>query len=122
MGPMLAYNQSTEEANMTEIPTGCSEGAKFRKKSVEVEVITFEYSEDGIRRLKEFCGDHVVQVWKEDAFGSVGVAHIVTVFDGGGVLPIKHTAVEGDKILKSADGEFSPMKPSIFNKTYEPAL
>lgn len=93
---------------------------KYRKRPVVIEAIEFEYSEQGINRLKEFCGDALGNVSKERHPTAKGEAEIVTLEDGIH-LKAKHIATEGDFIIKGVQGEFYPCKPDIFWATYERA-
>ena len=85
---------------------------KYRKKPVTVEAIVFEYSKEGIDRLKEFAGDAVVFTNKERHPTAIGIAHI-------GTLEGTIVASEGDYIIRGVKGEFYPCKPDIFEMTYE---
>lgn len=93
---------------------------KFRKKPVVIEAIKFEYSTDGIAKLKEFCGDAVGDISKQRHPSAKGEAEICTLEDGE-YLFVKHIATEGDWIIKGVQGEFYPCKPDIFEQTYEAA-
>ena len=94
---------------------------KFRKKPIVIEAIKFEYSEDGIKRLKEFCGSALGNTHKERHLTAIGEAEIGTLEDGIN-LTVKHIATEGDYIIKGVQGEFYACKPDIFHATYEPVL
>jgi hypothetical protein len=91
---------------------------KYRKKPVIVEAILFEYSIDGINRIKEFCGDALGDVTKSRHASAKGEAVIHTLEDGSSGQ-VKHIATEGDYIIKGIKGEFYPCKPDIFVQTYE---
>lgn len=91
---------------------------KYRKKPVVVEAVQFEYSSDGIQRLKEFCGSALGKTYKDRHPSAKGEAEIVTLEDGIH-LTVKHIATEGDFIIKGVQGEFYPCKPDIFWSTYE---
>lgn len=91
---------------------------KFRKKPVTIEAIKFEYSADGIERLKQFCGPALGKTHKERHITAVGEAEIGTLEDGVN-LTVQHIATEGDYIIKGVQGEFYPCKPDIFHATYE---
>lgn len=93
--------------------------AKYRKKPVVIEAVKFEYTISGIDKLKEFCGEALVQYGKQRHFDAKGWAWIKTLEDGEGNL-VKHVATEGDFIIKGVQGEFYPCKPDIFDLTYEP--
>ena len=85
---------------------------KYRKKPVGIEAVRFEYSVEGINKLKDFCGESFKTWWKAREMGAVGYATILT-------LEGEHTATEGDYIIKGVKGEFYPCKPDIFELTYE---
>ncbi len=90
---------------------------KFRKKPVVIDAIKFEYTEEGIAKLKEFCGTALKKYSKERRIDAKAEAEICTLEDGDGKA--KHIATEGDWIIKGVNGEFYPCKPDIFKKTYE---
>lgn len=90
---------------------------KYRKRPIEIEAIQFEYTPEGIERMKAFLGDKLGGYSK---LGSInkGEAEILTLEDGK-YLKVTHIATEGDYIIKGIEGEFYPCKPDIFLKTYE---
>jgi len=94
--------------------------SKYRKKPVTVEAIKFEYTEEGIKHLREFAGENVGQITKARHPSAMAEAHIITLEDGNNKT-VKHVATEGDWIIKGVKGEFYPCKPDIFDLTYEPA-
>jgi hypothetical protein len=91
---------------------------KFRKKPVVIEAFQFEYSVEGLNRLKEFAGNAIGSMGKHRHPGAVGEVQILTLEDGIN-LKVKHIAQEGDWIIKGVAGEFYPCKPDIFEQTYE---
>ncbi len=91
---------------------------KFRKKPVEIEAIRFEYTTEGLRKLKSFCGDYLGKVKKDRHPEAKAEAEIITLEDGVG-LKVTHIATEGDYIIKGVKGEFYAIKPDIFKETYE---
>jgi hypothetical protein len=93
---------------------------KYRKKPVIIEALEFEYSKEGIERLREFCGTALGNTHKERHPSALGEAEIGTLEDGVH-LTVKHIATEGDYIIKGVQGEFYPCKPDIFWQTYEKA-
>jgi len=93
---------------------------KYRKKPVIIEALEFEYSKEGIERLREFCGPALGSTHKERHPSALGEAEIGTLEDGVH-LTVKHIATEGDYIIKGVQGEFYPCKPDIFWQTYEKA-
>lgn len=94
---------------------------KFRKKPVVVDAIKFEYSREGIEKLREFCGDALGNTNKNRHIEAKGEAEIKTLEDGN-TLKVTHIATEGDWIIKGVAGEFYAVKPDIFEKTYEPFI
>lgn len=92
---------------------------KFRKKPVVIEAIRFEYTKNGIEKLKQFCGDALGNVNKNRHPDAKAEAQICTLEDGVH-LTVKHIATEGDWIIKGVQGEFYPCRPDIFEATYEP--
>lgn len=91
---------------------------QYRKKPVLIEAVEFEYSQEGIKRLREFCGLALGQVHKELHLDAKGEAEIGTLEDGVH-LTVKHIATEGDFIIRGIQGEFYACKPDIFWQTYE---
>lgn len=90
----------------------------FRKKPVIIEAVRFEYSVDGIEKLKTFIGNSLGRTNKDRHPLAKGEAEILTLEDGK-ILKVKHIATEGDWIIKGIAGEFYPCKPDIFEATYE---
>jgi hypothetical protein len=66
-------------------------------------------------------GDSFGTFRKERHLGAVGELEVKTLEDGV-MLKVKHIATEGDFIVQGVDGEFYPVKPHIFWKTYEEIL
>jgi hypothetical protein len=93
---------------------------KFRKKPVVIDAVQFIYSDEGIAKVKEFCGSALGKVSKARHIAAKGEAEIGTLEDGVH-LTVKHIATEGDWIIKGVQGEFYACKPDIFEATYEPA-
>jgi hypothetical protein len=91
---------------------------KFRKKPVVIDAIQFIYTEEGIAKIKEFCGSALGNVRKERHMSALGEAEICTLEDGA-YLKVIHIATEGDWIIKGVQGEFYACKPDIFESTYE---
>ena len=95
---------------------------RYRKKPVVIEAIRFEYSDEGYKRLMEFCGSAVGSWGKERHPSAKGWVQICTLEDGDiTTAQVKHIATEGDWIIKGVQGEFYPCKPDIFEATYEVA-
>jgi len=92
----------------------------YRKIPVTIEAIRFQYSQEGMKELKEFCGPALLNYGKDRHIKAVGWAHIGTLEDGGNGSPqVAHVANEGDYIIKGVAGEFYPCKADIFLQTYE---
>jgi hypothetical protein len=95
----------------------------YAKKPVQVKALKFEYSTEGIDALKDFCGDHLMEVGKARSPNALGWAEIGTLEDGQGLgAQVKHIATEGDYIIQGVKGEFYACKPDIFEMTYEVVL
>lgn len=95
---------------------------KYKKKPVVIEAIRFEYSSTGIAAVAAFCGNAVGDFGKGRHLTAVGWVQIRTLEDGvDGSPQVNHIAQEGDYIIKGVQGEFYPVKPDIFEATYEPA-
>lgn len=93
---------------------------KFRKKPVVIEAVQFQYSTEGIEKLKQFCGSALGNISKQRHMDALGEAEIGTLEDGVH-LKVQHIATEGDWIIKGVQGEFYACKPDIFEATYEKA-
>lgn len=91
---------------------------KFRKKPVVIEAVQFDYTDEGIAKLKEFCGNTIGNISKARHPTAKAEAEIGTLEDGVH-LTVKHIATEGDWIIKGVQGEFYACKPDIFKQTYE---
>lgn len=91
---------------------------KYRKKPVVVEAVKFEYTDEGIAKLKEFCGDKLGSIVKARHPNAKAEAKIQTLEDGTN-LRVVHIATEGDYIIKGIQGEYYAVKPDIFEATYE---
>ena len=93
---------------------------KYRKKPAVIEAVKFEYSKNGIEKVRDFCGSAARSFGKSRHMGAIGWAEIVTLEDSvEGSPKAKHIAQEGDYIIKGISGEFYPCKPDIFHATYE---
>ena len=89
--------------------------SKYRKIPVEIEAMQFFYPPSA--ELKAWCNS-LGSCNKMRHPGAVGEVEIGTLEDGT-IFNVKHIASEGDWIVKGIDGEFYPVKPGIFKKTYE---
>lgn len=94
---------------------------KYRKIPVEIEAVQFKYTSKCIDFLKVWMSDSFGTVYKNRHSDAVGELEIRTLEDGV-TLKAKHIATEGDFIVKGVEGEFYPVKPNIFWKTYEEVL
>lgn len=92
---------------------------RFRKKPVEIEAVQFEYTDEGIERLKQFCGTSLGIIRKARHPDAKAEAEIGTLEDGS-YLKVEHFATEGDWVIRGIQGEYYPCKPDIFEATYEP--
>ena len=77
---------------------------KFKKKPVVIDAV--QYTGDNYAEIKDFA--------MNDVFVGRGEELYVNTLEGD-----LH-ASKGDWIIKGVDNEFSPCKPDIFEKTYEP--
>lgn len=91
---------------------------KYRKKPVTIEAVRFDYTDECLQELKEWMGDSMGTYMKHRHINALAELEIVTLEDGTH-LKTKHIATEGDYIVKGIAGEFYPVKPGIFNGTYE---
>jgi hypothetical protein len=80
--------------------------AKFRKKPVVVEAI--QWTGDNAEEILAFCDDGQCAQWKS------GEMAILT-------LEGEMHATVGDWIVRGVSNEYYPVKPDIFEATYEPA-
>lgn len=78
----------------------------------------FVYTNEGIERLREFCGSALGNIIKHRHPGSLAEAEIGTLEDGVH-LTVRHIATEGDWIIRGVQGEFYACKSDIFAETYE---
>lgn len=85
---------------------------KARKKSVVVEVMLLDNTEESAISLAEWCGGHYSPDSNPD--GS-DVMHFVVIKTLEGSM----LATPGDWIIKGVAGEFYPCKPEIFTQTYD---
>lgn len=91
---------------------------QYRKKPVVIEAIKFDYTEECIEAIKEFCGESFGGSQKARCINAKAELLIKTLEDGSNGQ-VKHIATEGDYIIKGVQGEFYPCKPDIFALTYE---
>jgi len=81
---------------------------KFRKKPVEIEAILWDGSEPSQREIINWS-DGIVSGWIDNTY----YLRVKT-------LEGNMRASPGDWIVKGVQGEFYPVKPDIFDETYEP--
>lgn len=93
---------------------------KFRKKPTIVEAIKFEYTKDGITRLRNFAGKNSGLVSKAKHAGAIAEAIIIVSYYPSDDIVKHNVAFEGDWIIKNENGEFYPCKPDVFHKEFEP--
>lgn len=80
---------------------------KVRKKPVEVEAM--RWTGDNLEEIKEFAGAFEWNIEKKGSTNSL----LIHTLEGS------MSAEKGDYIIKGVEGETYPVKPEIFNKTYE---
>lgn len=85
---------------------------KFRKKPVEVEVIQY-LREVNIMAVQDFFGIDNGIILK---YEPVSNEYFIKTLEGNMQLN------SGDWIIRGVEGEYYPVKPSIFEKTYEPVI
>ena len=93
---------------------------KFRKKPTIVEAIKFEYTKDGVTRLRNFAGKNSGLVSKAKHAGAIAEAIIIISYHPTDDIVKHNVAFEGDWIIKNENGEFYPCKPDVFHKEFEP--
>jgi hypothetical protein len=89
---------------------------KLRPKTLLVEAIQFEYSTDGIIKLREFCGDRLLCYRKNRNPGAIGVAEINPSPD----YPLILDVPDGSFIIRKPYGWFEVMDEVEFVDMYEP--
>lgn len=98
----------------------------FRKKPVVIEAV--RWTGENLRAVISFTDGppdtrsmHAGMKWDEytDLVAREGLM-IYTLEDGPG-RKAKHFASVGDWIVRGIQGEFYPVKPDIFDATYDPA-
>lgn len=94
---------------------------KYRKVPVTINAVEFQYNGHCLDFLKVWMGDSFGTFRKQRHPDAVGELEVKTLEDGK-VLKATHIATEGDFIVQGVEGEFYPVKPHIFWKTYEEVL
>lgn len=93
---------------------------KFRRKPIVVDAIKFEYTKDGVARLRNFAGKNAGPISRAKYTGALAEAVIIASYYPADNI-IKHNfALEGDWIIKDENGEFYTCKPDRFYKEFEP--
>lgn len=98
---------------------------KFRKKPAIVEAIKFEYTKDGVARLRAFAGENVGLISKSIRSDRRAVAQIITSIINVDYDTDRYEsafAFEGDLVVKDENGKFYPCNPDRFHKEFEPIL
>ena len=82
---------------------------KYRKHPLIIEAV--QWTGDNTPEVQEFLGDR---------FMGQSYPHHYLVFRSiEGAFKASHRVSPGDYIVRGIDGEFYPVKPSIFEMTYE---
>lgn len=84
---------------------------RYRKVPVEIEAVQWDGT--NLEECKEFLGHSYGGVTTERHPNGKSEITIVT-------LEGQHAASSGDYIVRGVQGEHYPVKPDIFEKTYEP--
>ncbi len=96
---------------------------KFRKKPAIVEAIKFEYTKDGVARLREFAGENVGLISKSIRSDRRAAAQIITSIINVDCDTDEYRfefAFEGDLVVKDGNGKFYTCNPNRFYREYEP--
>lgn len=88
--------------------------AKFRKKPVVIEAMSFDGTKDSANRVLAWIGSHGRKAARAHRSKPEAGLAIDTLEGVMCVMP-------GDWIIRGVKGEFYPCKPDIFAATYEPA-
>ena len=89
---------------------------QYKTKSRIIEAIKFEYSEQGIKDLKEFLGKYLGNITKARCLNSVGEAQLLKDY---GDQILFHTIIyEGEYVIKEGN-KFRICKSSEFESQYE---
>lgn len=84
---------------------------KYRKKPVEVEAVRFKGSSTQLHAIKKWMGG---EDYIEPGIVTADMNNLIIDTLEGAMK-----AVPGDYIIKGVQGEFYPVKASIFEQTYE---
>jgi hypothetical protein len=91
--------------------------AQYRKKPVVIEARYFDGSHHAADHLIGWMGNVGRYIPEGADKGRLYVGTLEDGVDG----EAKHVASAGDWIIQGVAGEFYPIKPDIFEATYEPA-
>jgi hypothetical protein len=98
--------------------------SRYRKKPIEIEAVQLRWStwDEVCDFLGNIIGEHnpgyeITAEQASDTCGEVGPTYIALTIP---TMEGDHTALHGDWIVKGVKGEFYPVKPDIFDLTYEP--
>lgn len=88
---------------------------KFRKKPVEIEAM--QLTKESFLDVWHFLGGLMnIDEWDDAELPEDKCEMVIKTLEG------KHTASQGDWIIKGVKGEFYPCKPDIFKLTYTDGL
>lgn len=90
---------------------------KFRKKPVVIDAVQYVYP--NMDAIAEFAGEAFPVRLGEKLPN--GRELIITTLEDGANGEAKHVASPGDWIVRGVKGEVYPVKPDIFEATYDPA-
>ena len=84
---------------------------KYRKKPIVVEAIQYKGGYIDFDKVQDFVGDKLIPYFYSADEGKWDIQ--IKTLEG------RITASEGDYIVKGIIGEFYPVKPDVFDMTYE---
>ena len=86
---------------------------KYRKKPVIIDAWKFDVEFVSLKNAREFCKKNDLPIWGTGGMGGKP-GMIIPTLEGN------HLAEVGDWIVRGVKGEYYPVKPDIFEMTYEP--
>jgi len=95
---------------------------KFRRKPIVVDAIKFEYTKEGVARLRNFAGENVGLISKSIRSDRRAVAQIITSIINVDYDTDRYEsafAFDGDFVVKDENGKFYPVKPDVFHKEFD---
>jgi len=97
----------------------------YRKRPIEVEAIQCHlYDDESVEAVEQFVGEENIGFY-DDGLANAGVGGTAEGGPHGQIYDRLHSTwirfESGDWIIKDIQGEFYPIKDSIFRETYEPA-